>query len=119
VLRCSLSAAGRWDSGKTIRDVFPETREHRCWWHKIGNGLAALPTSAHPSAKAALAEIYNAEDKAHALAAVKAFEADFGAKITGDIDTAARALRVPRRAMGAPAHHRSSRPSPPCGYGPA
>jgi putative transposase len=53
-----------------------------------------LPKSAHPSAKAALAEIYNAEDKQHALAAVKAFEADFGAKfpkavakITDETDT--------------------------------
>ena len=45
-----------------------------------GNVLAALPKSAHPGAKAALAEIFNAEDKDHALRAAKAFEADFGAK---------------------------------------
>ena len=44
------------------------------------NVLAALPKSAHPGAKAALAEIYNAEDRDHALNAVKAFEADYGAK---------------------------------------
>ena len=44
------------------------------------NVLAALPKSAHPGAKAALAEIYNAEDKAHALKAVKAFDADYRAK---------------------------------------
>jgi putative transposase len=44
------------------------------------NVLAALPKSAHPGAKAALAEIFNAEDKEHALAAAKAFEADYGAK---------------------------------------
>ena len=57
------------------------------------NVLAALPKSAHPGAKAALAEIYNAEDKDHAQAAVKAFEADYGAKwpkavakITDDLD---------------------------------
>ncbi len=31
-----------------------------------GNVLAALPKSAHPGAKTALAEIYNAEDKDHA-----------------------------------------------------
>ena len=42
--------------------------------------LAALPKSAHPGAKAALAEIYQAEDRAHALAAAKAFEVDYGAK---------------------------------------
>ena len=60
--------------------MFPDTREQRCWFHVSSNVLAALPKSAHPSAKAALAEIYNAEDKAHALKAVKAFEADYGAK---------------------------------------
>ena len=41
---------------------------------------AALPKSAHPGAKKALAEIWGAEDKDHALAAVTAFEAAYGAK---------------------------------------
>jgi transposase-like protein len=90
VLAVGDGALGFW---KAIRDVFPDTIEQRCWWHKIGNVLAAMPKSAHPSAKAALAEIYNAEDKTHALAAVTAFEVDFGAKfpkavakITDDVD---------------------------------
>ena len=49
--------------------------------------------SAQPGAKAALAEIYNAEDGEHAEKAVKAFEADYGAKcpnavakVTDDLD---------------------------------
>lgn len=46
-----------------LREAFPDTREQRCWWHKLGNVLAALPAPAHPGAKAALAEICNAEDK--------------------------------------------------------
>jgi putative transposase len=90
VLAVGDGALGFW---KAIRDVFPDTREQRCWWHKIGNVLSALPTSAHPSAKAALAEIWGAEDKTHALAAAKAFAADFSAKfpkavakITDDVD---------------------------------
>jgi len=58
----------------------PETRGQRCWFHKIANVLVALPKSAHPGAKKALAEIWNAEDKRHALDAVKAFEAGYGAK---------------------------------------
>ncbi len=69
------------------------SHEQRCWWHKIGNILAALPTSAHPGAKAALAEIYHAEDRDHAVTAVQAFAADYGAKwpkatakITDDLD---------------------------------
>ena len=73
--------------------MFPQTREQRCWWHKMANVLAALPKSAHPGAKAALAEIYNAEDADHARVAIKAFERDYGArypkavaKITDDLD---------------------------------
>jgi putative transposase len=55
--------------------------------------LNCLPKSAQPGAKAALAEIWNAEDKEHAEAAAKAFTADYGvkwpkaaAKITEDLD---------------------------------
>jgi putative transposase len=90
VLAVGDGALGFW---KAVRDVFPETGEQRCWWHKIGNVLAALPKSAHPAAKRALAEIYNAEDKTHARAAAKAFATEFGvkwpkaaAKITDDLD---------------------------------
>jgi putative transposase len=90
VLAVGDGALGFW---KAVRDVFPTTREQRCWWHKSGNVLAALPKSAQPSARAALAEIYNAEDKTHAKAAAKAFAAEFGvkwpkaaAKITDDLD---------------------------------
>jgi transposase-like protein len=39
-----------------------------------------LPKSAHPGAKKHLAEIWNAEDKTHALDAATAFEAAYGAK---------------------------------------
>jgi transposase-like protein len=90
VLAVGDGALGFW---KAVRDVFPETAEQRCWWHKIGNVLAALPKSAHPGAKRALAEIYNAEDKDHAIAAAKAFNADYGtkwpkavAKVVDDLD---------------------------------
>ena len=46
-------ALGFWGA---LREVFPDTREQRCWFHKIANVLAALPKSAHPGAKKALAE---------------------------------------------------------------
>jgi Transposase, Mutator family len=52
----------------------------KCWWHKIGNVLKALPKSALPGARKALAEIWNAEDKDHAQAAANVFAADYGAK---------------------------------------
>ena len=51
VLAVGDGALGFW---KAIREVFPETREQRCWFHVGGNVLSALPKSAHPGAKAAL-----------------------------------------------------------------
>jgi len=90
VLAVGDGALGFWAA---LREVFPTTREQRCWFHAGGNVLNCLPKSAQPGARAALAEIFNAEDKTHALAAVKVFEADYGvkwpkavAKITEHID---------------------------------
>lgn len=90
VLAIGDGALGFWAA---LREVFPEAKEQRCWFHKIANVLAALPKSTHPGARAALAEIWNAEDKDHAVKAAKAFEADYGAKwpkatakITDDLD---------------------------------
>jgi putative transposase len=90
VLAVGDGALGFWAA---LREVFPDTREQRCWFHKIANVLNALPKSAQPGAKAALAQIWNAEDKRHAEQAVKVFAADYGtkwpkavAKITDDLD---------------------------------
>jgi len=77
VLAVGDGALGFW---KAVREVFPDTKEQRCWFHVGGNVLNALPKSAQPGARAALAEIYNAEDKEHALKAAKAFEDLYGAK---------------------------------------
>uniref|UniRef100_UPI001BD9D0CE IS256 family transposase n=1 Tax=Acrocarpospora catenulata TaxID=2836182 RepID=UPI001BD9D0CE len=77
VLAVGDGALGFWGA---LREVFPQAREQRCWFHKIANVLGALPKSAHPGAKKALAEIWNAEDKDHARAAVKEFRAAYGAK---------------------------------------
>jgi transposase-like protein len=101
--------------------VFPETREQRCWWHKIADVLAALPKSAHPAAKKAQAEICNAANRAQAIHAAKAFEADYGArwpkaaaKIIDDLDVllAVRRLRPSTGSTCAPPT-RSSPPSAP------
>jgi transposase-like protein len=77
VLAVGDGALGFW---KAVREVFPPTREQRCWFHKQGNVLAALPKSAHPAALSAVKEIYNAEDIDKAQLAIKAFEVDYGAK---------------------------------------
>ena len=90
VLAVGDGALGFWGA---LREVFPETREQRCWFHKIANVLAALPKSAHPAAKKALAEIWNAEDRDHARRAVAAFKLAYSAKfakavakVTDDLD---------------------------------
>jgi len=87
---------------KAVREVFPSTNEQRCWFHKQANVLAALPKSAHPAALAAIKNIYNAEDIDKAQIAVKAFEADFGAKypravskIVDDLDTLLEFYKYP------------------------
>jgi transposase-like protein len=86
VLAVGDGALGFWSA---LREVFPQAREGRCWFHKTANVLAALPRSAHPGAKKALAEIWGD----HARAAAKAFEAVYGAKfpkpaakITADLE---------------------------------
>ncbi len=90
VLAAGDGALGFWAA---LREVFPATREQRCWFHKIANVLSALPKSAHPGAKKALAEIWNAEDRDHARRAAAAFKLAYGAKfakavakITDDLD---------------------------------
>jgi len=70
-------ALGFW---KALREVFPETSEQRCWVHKTANVLDALPKSAQPAAKNALADIYNAEDKEQAGKAIRAFAKQYSAK---------------------------------------
>jgi transposase-like protein len=56
---------------KALRQVFPSTREQRCWVHKTANILDKLPKAQQPKAKAMLYDIWQAETKA---AAEKAFD---------------------------------------------
>jgi transposase-like protein len=70
-------ALGFWAA---LRTVWPETTEARCWVHKVANVLNALPKSAQPTARRMLAEIRDAEDRQHALAAIDAFAAEFAVK---------------------------------------
>ena len=113
VLAAGDGALGFWSA---LREVFPETREQRCWFHKISNVLAALPKSAHPGAKKALAEIWNAEDKSHARDAVKAVRVDLWCEVSegGRQDqrrrrAAAGVLRLPGRALDSSENDESDR----------
>ena len=83
-------ALGFWAA---LRDVWPQTREQRDWVHKVANVLDALPKSVQLTAKKMLVEIRDAEDRDHAVAAAKRFDAEFrprwpkaADKITVDLD---------------------------------
>lgn len=83
-------ALGFW---KALTEVFPQTKEQRCWFHKSANVLGALPKSQHPGAIKAIREIHQAKDRADAVKAAKAFTDTYGikwpkaaAKINDDLD---------------------------------
>jgi putative transposase len=58
---------------KALGEVWPATREQRCWVHKTANVLNKLPKSQQPKAKRALQEIWMAETRNDAGASFDAF----------------------------------------------
>jgi len=70
-------ALGFWNA---LREVFGETREQRCWVHKIGNILNAMPKSVQPKAKGHLQDIWMAETKKDAEIAFDFFVEAYDAK---------------------------------------
>jgi transposase-like protein len=95
-------ALGFW---KAIGEVWPKTREQRCWVHKTANVLNRLPKSQHTKAKRALQEIWMAETKTDADVAFDAFIESYELKY----DKAAECLEKDREALLAfydfPAEH--------------
>jgi putative transposase len=77
VLAVGDGALGFWGA---LSDVFPDTVHQRCWVHKMANVMNALPKSAQPAARAALAEVRDAEDKEHASQAIERFVKAYEAK---------------------------------------
>ncbi len=70
-------ALGFWTA---LRDVFPDTREQRCWVHKTANVPGALPKSLHEKAKSGLQDIWMAATKKEANAAFDLFVETYGVK---------------------------------------
>jgi transposase-like protein len=71
------SALGFWAA---LGAVWPETREQRCWVHRLVNVLDKLPMRLQPRAKQALHAIMNAPTRAEADAGIDAFAAEYDAK---------------------------------------
>ena len=70
-------ALGFW---KALAEVWPKTREQRCWVHKTANVLNRLPKSLQGKAKRALQDIWMAETRKNAETAFDAFAESYGVK---------------------------------------
>jgi transposase-like protein len=70
-------ALGFW---KALAEVWPKTREQRCWVHKTANVLNKLPKSQQGKAKRALQDIWMAETRRDAEAAFEAFIESYAVK---------------------------------------
>jgi putative transposase len=95
-------ALGFWQA---LHEVWPKTRQQRCWVHKTANVLNLLPKSVHGKAKQDLHAIYEAESRKEAEAALDRFVAKYGPKYA----KAAACLAKDRDALlafyAAPAEH--------------
>lgn len=81
-LRSPLLAIGDGALGfwAALREVLPEAKEQRCWFHKMGNVLNELPKRLQTKAKEMLREILKAESLTDAGKALDDFKQAFGAK---------------------------------------
>ena len=80
-------ALGFW---KALGEVWPTTREQRCWVHKTANVLNKLPKSLHAKVKGALQEIWMAETKKDAVTAFNAFATSYSVKYDKAVDCLAK-----------------------------
>ena len=70
-----------------LRDVYPETKEQRCWKHKLANVLDKLPKRLQAKAKEQLHEIMYAPDRASALEEIAVFEQEYSARYPKAVET--------------------------------
>jgi transposase-like protein len=70
-------AMGFWAA---MEEVFPQTAHQRCWFHKMGNVLNALPKSLQGRAKADMQEIWMAATRNEAHAAFAKFVGHYKGK---------------------------------------
>ena len=95
-------ALGFWQG---LHEVWPRTRQQRCWVHKTANVLNKLPASLQAKAKQDLHAIYEAESRQDAERALDRFVAKYGAKY----DKATACLTKDRDSLlafyGFPAEH--------------
>jgi len=95
-------ALGFW---KALPEVWPQTREQRCWVHKTANVLNKLPKSLQGKAKRTLQNIWMAETKHAAAAALDMFVEIYGTKYDKAVECLTKDRDVLLTFYGFPAEH--------------
>jgi transposase-like protein len=113
VLAIGDGALGFWGA---LREVFPETREQRCWLHKIGNVPAAMAKSAHPGGQEGPGRDLERRGQGQGRHRSQGVRRHLRREVPqGRREDhrgprrAAGLLRLPRRALGASAHDQPDR----------
>ena len=70
-------AMGFWSA---LDEVYPQSKQQRCWVHKTANVLNCVPKSVQPKVKEALHQIWQADTQSNAYQAFDRFEQMFAAK---------------------------------------
>src|SRR4051794_32365747 len=95
-------ALGFWQA---LHEVWPKTRQQRCWVHKAANVLNKLPPSLQGKATQDLHAIYEAESRKAAEAAFDRFVAKHGAKYDKAVACLAKDREVLLAFYDFPAEH--------------
>jgi putative transposase len=95
-------ALGFWQA---LREVWPKTRQQRCWVHKTANVLNKLPQSLQGKAKQDLHAIYEAGSRAAAEKAFDHFVTKYGAKYDKAVDCLSKDREMLLAFYASPAEH--------------
>jgi transposase-like protein len=95
-------ALGFW---KALKQVYPQTREQRCWVHKTANVLDKLPKRLQAEAKCKLHEIWMADKREHANQAFDLFARTYAAKYPKAVECLTKDREVLLAFYDFPAEH--------------
>jgi putative transposase len=76
-------ALGFWTAAQ---EIWPETVQQRCWFHKAANVLTKMPKSLQGQANGALQQIWMASTRAEAVKAMDVFASTFRAKYPAAVE---------------------------------
>lgn len=95
-------ALGFWGA---MREVWPVTREQRCWVHKMFNVVDKFPSRLQPRAKEMLNGIMKADKKSVAEKLMREFSGEFAAKYPKAVETLEKDRDVLLTFFDFPAQH--------------